>query len=76
MKRCNKLAEVGRRQFLTGAVIAAAGHAGCSSLPGKARAAGFGACGLSFQQAGECCRSQTQRTAGSSYPMKKHQACC
>jgi arsenite oxidase small subunit len=40
MKRCNKLAEVGRRQFLTGAVVAAAAMPVVALLPEKARAAG------------------------------------
>jgi arsenite oxidase small subunit len=40
MKRCNKLAEVGRRQFLTGAVAAAAAMPAVALLPEKARAAG------------------------------------
>ena len=40
MKRCNKLAEVGRRQFLTGAVLAAAAMPAVALLPEKARAAG------------------------------------
>jgi arsenite oxidase small subunit len=40
MKRCNKLAEVGRRQFLTGALVAAAAMPAVALLPEKARAAG------------------------------------
>lgn len=40
MKRCNKLAEVGRRQFLRGAVVAAAAMPAVALLPEKARAAG------------------------------------
>jgi arsenite oxidase small subunit len=40
MKRCNKLTEVGRRQFLTGAVVAAAAMPAIALLPEKARAAG------------------------------------
>jgi arsenite oxidase small subunit len=40
MKRCNKLAELGRRQFLTGAVVAAAAVPAVALLPEKARAAG------------------------------------
>ena len=40
MKRCHKLAEVGRRQFLRGAMAAAAAMPAVALLPEKAKAAG------------------------------------
>ena len=44
MSRCNKLVDVGRRQFLKGGAIAAAGAATASVLPaGEAKAAQAGA---------------------------------
>ena len=39
MRRCNKLVDAGRRQFLKGAGFAAAGVAVASTLPGEAKAA-------------------------------------
>jgi len=44
VKRCNKLVDVGRRQFLQGGAIAAAGAAAAAVLPTEAKAhAGTGA---------------------------------
>ncbi len=39
MRRCDKLVDVGRRQFLRGAGIAAAGVAAVGMLPNEAKAA-------------------------------------
>ena len=39
MRRCDKLVDVGRRQFLRGAGIAAAGAAAAGVMPQEAKAA-------------------------------------
>jgi arsenite oxidase small subunit len=43
MKRCTKLVDVGRRQFLRGSAFAAAGAAAAATLPSEAKAAPAGA---------------------------------
>ena len=78
MERCNKLVDIGRRQFLRGSAFAAAGAAAAVSLPATPAKAAPGLALVSYpsNRLANVADLKPNEPLDVAYPDETRQACC
>ena len=77
MERCNRLVDVGRRQFLRGSAFAAAGMATAVTLPTQAKAApGLALVEYPSNRLANVADLKPNEPLESAIPMTTRRACC